>query len=111
MSLIVGTVALAINFFLNLILSYTVGWGGGDYNSEFKNEPIFTFDNLEVMEHQQSANISHYMLNKTYLNGLVYRQIGFETRDNSICGITFHVRGSKEIYDFNKCVSTFKRIK
>lgn len=108
---LVGLIAFAINFSWNFILSFAVGWGGGDYNRSFKNEPILKYENLEIVEHQQSSEISHYMLNQTYLNGLVYKQIGFETRDNSICKMTYSLNDTKENYEFDKCSFTLKKVK
>jgi len=51
------------------------------------------------------------MLNRTYLYGLAYRQVGFETRDNTVCKMTFKLRDTKEEYVFDKCNSTFKKVK
>lgn len=107
---LVGIIALLINFSINLIFSFSVGWGGGDFNKEFKNKPILIQGDLEIFQHKQSEELSHYMLNRTYLDGLVYRQVGFETRDNSICEITFKLRDTKEIYEFDKCNLFLNRV-
>ncbi len=109
-SILIAIVAVLINISINFIFSYASAWGGGNFNEEFKNEPILIQNNLEIVEHQQSSEFSHYMLNRTYLNGLLYRQVGFETRDNSICQMTFKLRDTKEIYEFDKCNSTLRKV-
>ena len=107
-SILVGLIAFGLNFFWNFTLSFASAWSGGDYNEPHKNEPILKYENLEVVEHEQNSEFSHYMLNRTYINGLVYRQVGFETRNNPICRITFELRDTKEKYEFDKCNSTMK---
>ncbi|HAT63105.1 MAG TPA: hypothetical protein DCS66_00690 [Flavobacteriaceae bacterium] len=109
-AIMVAIIGVGINFFWNFVISFAAGWGGGNYNQPFKNEPILTHNNLEIVEHKQSPEISHYMLNRTYLNGLIYRQVGFETRDNSICNMTFELRDTNEKYRFDKCNSTIKKV-
>ena|GEM_PF-2931327 len=110
-SILVGVFAVAINFFWNFVISFAAGWGGGDYNKPYTNAPILQYENLEIVEHKQSSEFSHYMLNRTYLNGLVYRQVGFETRNNSVCEMTFKLKDTKEDYVYDKCNSTFKKVK
>ncbi|MFV9482264.1 hypothetical protein ACNI3T_00425 [Christiangramia sp. ASW11-125] len=108
--ILIGLIAFAVNFFWNFVLSFAVGWGGGDYNIPYKNEPILKYKKLEIVEHQQSSEISHYMLNRTYLSGLIYKQIGFETRNNSVCEMTFSLIDEKEKYEFDKCSSTLRKV-
>lgn len=109
-SILIGLLAFGLNFFWNFTLSFASGWAGGDYNEPYKNEPILKYKNLEVVEHEQSSEFSHYMLNRTYINGLVYRQVGFETRDNQVCKMNFELRDTKERYEFDKCNSTIKKV-
>jgi hypothetical protein len=108
--ILIGLIAFAVNFFWNFVLSFAVGWGGGDYNIPYKNVPILKYKNLEIVEHQQSSEIRHYMLNRTYLGGLIYKQIGFETRNNSVCEMTFSSNDEKEKYEFDKCSSTLRKV-
>ncbi len=109
-SIVVGVCAVGLTFFWNFVISFASGWGGGDYNEPYTNEPIVKYNNLEIVEHKQSSEISHYMLNRTYLNGLVYRQVGFETRDNSVCEMTFKLKDPKENFEFDKCSLTIKKV-
>ncbi len=99
--IIAGT--LAANVAINYVLSFAAGWGGGDYNSASKNEPLLRKDNLEIVAYKQNDVITHYAANRTYLFGLLYKQVGFETKSNPGCIISFELSDRKEILTFDSC--------